>query len=161
MDKNNTDIYVQLLKDRGLRVTPQRLQILKYLNIHKNHPDVTTIFTALRKENPALSKTTIYNTLEALAEHGLVQVLTITPTENRFDAGDRMHHHFLCKHCNKIYDIEIECPHLNRMLEGEFKVDEVHGYFKGSCPSCLKENAKNDHIQNKNIKGLKKDTSKC
>jgi Fe2+ or Zn2+ uptake regulation protein len=49
-----------------------------------------------------------------------------------------MHHHFLCKKCGEILDIEIICPNLDRIIEHGHKVEEVHGYFKGICKKCIK-----------------------
>ena len=48
--------------------------------------------------------------------------------------------HFLCKACGDIIDIEIECPNAKRIEAGGHRIDEVHGYFKGVCSSCLKNN---------------------
>jgi len=49
-----------------------------------------------------------------------------------------MHHHFLCKKCRNIIDIDVECVFLNESLYEKHRVDEVHGYFKGICEDCLK-----------------------
>lgn len=134
------DNYVQILKKNGLKVTPQRLEILKYLDTHRSHPTADTIYSDLKKNNPSLSKTTVYNTLQHLDEHGLVYTLTISGSESRFDSVINPHHHFLCKTCGNIIDIDIECPNARKVeAEGGHRIDEVHGYFKGVCASCMKE----------------------
>jgi Fe2+ or Zn2+ uptake regulation protein len=131
--------YVELLKSNNLKITHQRLEILKYLDAHRTHPTADEIYSALKKKNPALSKTTIYNALETLQKNNLVQNLTICGSEQRYDFKDDMHHHFLCKNCGEIIDIEIVCPNLDKMLKHGHKVEEVHGYFKGICKECLRE----------------------
>ena len=133
------DKYVKVLKDNKLKVTPQRLEILKYLDTHRIHPNADTIYSELKKTHPSLSKTTVYNTLQHLGEHGLVQSLTISGSEARFDSVINPHHHFLCKTCGKIIDIDIECPNAKLVEAGGHRIDEVHGYFKGVCVSCLKD----------------------
>ena len=130
--------YVGILKKHDLKVTPQRLELLKYLEKNRVHPTANKIYTDLKKKNPSLSKTTIYNSLETLKKNNIINELTIEKTESRYEFEESMHHHFLCKSCGKITDIDIECPHLNEMLEGKNKIDEVHGYFKGVCEECLK-----------------------
>ena len=50
-----------------------------------------------------------------------------------------MHHHFLCKKCKCIIDIDLECPNLKKILKEGHKVEEVHGYFKGLCKNCLEK----------------------
>ena len=100
-----------------------------------------TIYRALRRGSPSLSRTTVYNTLEMLRSKGLVQSITISGTELRYEVAKPCHHHLLCGQCGRIYDIMIDCPFLGGMLEGEHKVDEVHGYFKGTCKACLARGA--------------------
>ena len=134
--------YVELLKENSIKITPQRLEILKYLDVHRTHPTVEQIYTELKEKNPALSKTTVYNSVEILRDHGLIQSITISGSESRYDFKHSMHHHFLCKKCGEITDIDVECPNLGKMLECGHKVEEVHGYFKGICKKCLKKGDK-------------------
>jgi Fur family peroxide stress response transcriptional regulator len=131
--------YVEILKKHSLKITPQRLEILKYLDRHKTHPTANEIYTALKKKNPSLSKTTVYNSLDALIKNNIINELTISRSELRYDYKETMHQHFLCKRCGKIIDIDVECPNLNKMLNGKHKIEEVHGYFKGICEHCLKK----------------------
>ena len=139
---NNLDKYVEILKNNNLKITHQRLEILKYLDTHSTHPTADEIYSELKKKNPALSKTTIYNALETLQKNRLVQYLTISSLEQRYEIKNKMHHHFLCKKCKKIIDIEISCPNINKILKQGHLVEEVHGYFKGYCKECLKKDKK-------------------
>ncbi|MGF3554226.1 MAG: Fur family transcriptional regulator [Thermoplasmatota archaeon] len=136
------DKYVGFLKNNNLKITHQRLEILQFLDTHSTHPTADEIYTELKKKNPALSKTTIYNVLETLQKNNLVQNLTISSQEQRYEIKNKMHHHFLCKTCKKIIDIEISCPNLKKILSQGHLVDEVHGYFKGYCKECLKNSKK-------------------
>ena len=131
--------YVGLLKGNSIKITPQRLEILKYLDEHRIHPTADQIYVGLKEKNPSLSKTTVYNSLETLREHGIIQSLTICGSELRYDFENNMHHHFLCKKCGDIIDIDIKCPNIGKMLESGHKVEEVHGYFKGICKRCMKK----------------------
>ncbi|HID71609.1 MAG TPA: transcriptional repressor [Thermoplasmata archaeon] len=131
--------YIELLKKNQLKITHQRLEILKYLDENRIHPTAEEIYTALKVSNPSLSKTTVYNTIEVLLKHGIIQALTITAGEKRYDFKTRHHHHFLCRVCGAIIDLDVECPYLESFFEGEHKIEEVHGYFKGVCKKCLKK----------------------
>ena len=122
-----------------MKITHQRLAILKYLDEHMNHPTADIIYSQLKKKYPSLSKTTVYNALDKLKEHGIIQSLTICDSEHRYDFRHDMHHHFLCKKCGTIIDIDIKCPNIGKMLESGHNVEEVHGYFKGICKKCLKK----------------------
>jgi len=134
--------YVALLKQNQLKVTPQRLEILKFLDEHRTHPTAEEIYSELKQKNPSLSKTTVYNSVDILYKHGLVQILNISKNEHRYDFKHSTHQHFLCKKCGEIIDIDIECPNLGKVLSCGHKVEEVHGYFKGICNKCLKKGEK-------------------
>ena len=129
--------YVKLLKENSIKVTPQRLEILKYLDENRTHPTADQIYTGLKEKTPSLSKTTVYNSVETLKEHGLIQSLTISGSESRYDFENKMHHHFLCKKCGNIIDINIKCPNIGKVIESGHKVEEVHRYFKGICKKCI------------------------
>lgn len=133
------DKYVNILKEKGIKVTAQRLEILKFLDTHHSHPSADEIYIELKKLSPALSKTTVYNTIQSLKEHRLLHSLNIDSNESRFDSVINPHHHLLCSACGNVIDIEIECPYTRKMLSGGHRIDEVHGYFKGICISCLKK----------------------
>ena len=136
--------YTKILKEKNLKVTPQRLIILKYLGEHFTHPTTDEIYSKLKSNNPSLSKTTVYNSLEILEKHGVIQSISISGTELRYDFKQGMHHHFLCKKCGRITDIDIECPNLGKMLDCGHNIDEVHGYFKGICKSCNEKEKSNE-----------------
>ena len=131
--------YIKLLKENNLKVTPQRLEIMKYLDENRTHPNADKIYSDLKSKNPSLSKTTVYNALDTLNKANVLQTLTISESERRYDVRSGHHHHFLCRKCNRILDIEVECPFLDDMLSGNHKVEQVHGYFKGICKDCLKK----------------------
>ena len=66
-------------KDKGLRLTPQRIAILKYLDGNTSHPTADNIYRDLKQTNPTLSFATVYNTMQTLREHGEVMEITIDP----------------------------------------------------------------------------------
>ena len=132
------DKYVRILRDNHIKVTPQRLEILRFLDKHHNHPTADMIYTELKKHNPALSKTTVYNSIDVLKEHDIIYALTIQSTESRYEIKHTMHHHFLCTQCGAIFDVEIECPNQDKLTHDGHKINEVHGYFKGICKKCQK-----------------------
>ena len=133
------EIFNNMLKDKEIKPTYQRLKILEYMcDNTKSHPTVEMIYEKLSKNIPTMSLTTVYNTLNALLEKGLVSAVTITGTEARFDINASSHHHFLCKECGKIIDVNVECPFAmgQKSISG-LRIEEVHGYFKGTCADCL------------------------
>jgi Fur family peroxide stress response transcriptional regulator len=130
------DKYVKILKDHSLKITSPRLEILKYLDEHHTHPNVEEIYSSLKKKHPSLSRTTVYNALEILKKNRIVQSLTITGSDHRYDINEGLHHHFICTNCGAIFDIAIACPNMGRTIYGGHHVEEVQGYFKGICKTC-------------------------
>jgi Fe2+ or Zn2+ uptake regulation protein len=137
------DEYVDLLKTNDLKITHHRLAILKYLDDHRTHPTAEEIYQHLKKTNPGLSRTTIYNNLETLSDSHIIKRLTICPTEHRYDFNVSMHHHFICKECGDIIDVDFQCPTISsikkHVADQGHRIEEVHGYFKGICKDCLEK----------------------
>lgn len=130
-----------MLKEKGIKPTYQRIKILEYMSKNKNnHPNVETVYEELLEDIPTLSLTTVYNTLNTFLEKGLVYGVTITGTEIRYDLNKDPHHHFLCKKCGQIIDIDIKCPYAEGKKDTVYghRIEEVHGYFKGICKDCYK-----------------------
>ncbi|MBN2546832.1 MAG: transcriptional repressor [Spirochaetes bacterium] len=134
------DIIISLKKN-GIKVTPQRLAIIKYLENDKDHSSAEQIYNHLIKDFPTISLATVYNTLEMLEEIKMINKIKISD-ENvvNYEYNKKMHHHFYCKKCKKIYDIEISCKIAELKEFKGYQIDEVYGYFKGICKKCQSDN---------------------
>ena len=135
--------YVKLLKENSIKITSQRLDVLRYLDDRRTHPTAEQIYLDIKEKNPSLSKTTVYNSLDIFKEKGIIQSLTISGSELRYDFETKMHHHFFCTECGRIYDVDFKCPNVEKVRqrirsEGH-QVDKTCGYSKGVCKLCLKK----------------------
>jgi Fur family peroxide stress response transcriptional regulator len=135
-------------RDIGLKLTPQRLAILDYLEGNKEHPSAEDIYRAVSKRFPTMSFATVYNTLEALRKKGNVLELTIDAGKKRFDPNTTPHHHLICIKCKRIVDImgnyELSIPDAERM---SFEVIGNHIEFHGTCHVCRKQNPHRKRIE--------------
>lgn len=131
----------EYLLSHQIKPSVQRIAIMDYLLKHKTHPCIDEIYTALCKEIPTLSKTTVYNTLKLFVEHGAAKMLTIDEKNACFDGDMQPHAHFQCKVCNKIFDVPAKIdPNEAEMFQKDgFIVEEVHQYYKGICPECAEK----------------------
>lgn len=127
------------LKKKNIRLSHQRLKVLEYMIENKNHPTVDRIYTDLHKEIPTLSKTTIYNTLNALSEAGIVKALNISDNETKYDIVSEEHGHFKCDICGDIYDFPIKLDEFTSNDLKGFQIRDKDVYLKGICPSCSKQ----------------------
>lgn len=124
----------------GINPSIQRIAIMEYLMTHQTHPTVDDIYNDLTKKIPTLSRTTVYNTLKLLVEHGAALQLNIDERYQHFDGDISPHAHFFCRKCGRIYDLPVPAPQfLNLDGKCEFQIEECQIYYKGNCPICKKE----------------------
>ena len=124
-------------KNLCLKLTPQRLAILEYLEGNTDHPLASDIYNAVCKRFPTMSFATVYNTLKALKGKASIQELTIDPDKKRFDPNTVHHHHLICTECRKIIDIETEFElDLPELQKHGFEITGNHIDFYGVCPKC-------------------------
>ena len=127
----------QNLISKNIRPSFQRIKILEYLINNRIHPTVEAIYSALIKEIPTLSKSTIYNTMNLFLEANLVRELTIEDNEVRYDINTLDHGHFKCDKCGKIYDFFLNNDDLKCKDLSGFTIKEKNVYYRGICPKCL------------------------
>ncbi len=133
----------QELTDAGIKPSYQRIKIYDFLLKHNIHPTVDMIYQKLSKEIPTLSKTTVYNTLKLFEEFHLIKNIKIEETESRYDAVKRIHGHFKCEQCNKIYDFDYNFDDLRYKGLENFTLNQTDIMIKGICKSCLQKDKTN------------------
>jgi Fur family peroxide stress response transcriptional regulator len=137
----NTQQLIVKLREKGARVTPQRLAICEFVLPSKDHPTVDQIYQEVQKKYPTLSLATVYQTLHLLTEIGMLQELGFRDGISRYDPDNSPHINIVCKNCGKIQDYESESVikflsqitvELKRTLIGQHL--EIHTY----CDQCNK-----------------------
>src|SRR5262245_65528911 len=83
----------------GLKLTPQRMAIVRELAEDESHPTAQELFERLRPALPTMSFATVYNTLDALSAAGLCAAMALTPGSGRFDPNMTPHHQLVCDRC--------------------------------------------------------------
>jgi Fur family peroxide stress response transcriptional regulator len=121
----------------GMKMTPQRMAIMDYLNGNIEHPSAAEVYRAISRKFPTMSFATVYNTLRILIDRGLLVELSLDPEKKRFDANPAPHHHLICVKCKKILDVmqtfDLSLPEDDRHL---FQLIGNHVDFYGICPQC-------------------------
>lgn len=127
----------KILLSKDIRPSIHRIKILEYLQKHKTHPSVDTIYKDLVALIPTISKVTIYNTLKLFKQKGLVLALNVSSgEETRYDAQTPSHPHFQCVRCGTLIDIHKHYPCFDTEYLESNKVLEVQLLFKGLCEKC-------------------------
>ncbi|HID96108.1 MAG TPA: transcriptional repressor [Candidatus Latescibacteria bacterium] len=133
---------VQLLKEKGIVVTIQRMAVLDALEeMAELHPTVEDLYRSLKGRYPTFSLATVYNTLEIFHKMGLVQELSFPKRERCYDPNTEPHPHFFCRVCGRVWDVGKtcpipECPVLKIKNLGGKKVEGIQIYFYGVCQEC-------------------------
>ena len=123
----------ELLIKKGVKPTPQRMVIADYLLHTFSHPTADEVMAAVENRLPcALSRATVYNTLNCLVEAGVIQEVFTEPGKTRYDANVSDHHHFVDRKTGRILDVPAELvPKLNEQLGSKYKVHSYQVTFYG------------------------------
>lgn len=129
------------LKEKGFRITPQRVAIMKTLIGSGEHLSAEEIYTHLQNDFPMIGLATIYKTLALLMEIGEITEINIDHQRVRFDgSGEPSHPHFVCSQCKEIVDLDYEddcLENLTRKTEKKgYKVIKTRLELYGICPNC-------------------------
>jgi Fur family peroxide stress response transcriptional regulator len=139
MQRSSFEESLADLKSRGVRLTPQRQMILRYLKETHEHPTAEQIYQQVSQEFSGISMATVYNTLHRLKELGVIRELSYGDMSSRYDGNDSEHAHLVCEGCGKVVDVP--CPPKERLISPEleaqgFAVGSYRLEFYGLCPLC-------------------------
>jgi Fe2+ or Zn2+ uptake regulation protein len=127
------------LRARGFRMTPQRTAILALLHDSPGHFSPAEVYTRVRASLPGVTETTVYRTLEFLAQNEMVMSTLTKAGHLVYEIAGHEHHHVLCRTCGQ--SVEIDHALLSQLydqLEARtgFQLTAGHLTFFGLCPDC-------------------------
>lgn len=137
----NQNEIITRMKERGLRITPQRYAVYANLLSRHDHPTVEEILREINQELPIASKASVYSALTILREVGLVEEVLLDEGVTRYDGRVTPHHHCICEQCRAITDLDwemfsnLQCDSLPQGFQ--FKTYQVT--VKGLCHSCQQQ----------------------
>lgn len=92
---DQTSPHAQALREAGLRVTQQRMTLLSALTDAADHPSADELFLRVKAVDDSLSLATVYRTLSALEEAGLIRKLSFENEPARFEITPVLEHDHL------------------------------------------------------------------
>jgi Fur family transcriptional regulator, stress-responsive regulator len=129
-----------LLRQRGIQVTAQRLAVLRAV---AGQPHITAdgVVEIVRAEIGAISLQSVYDALRVLVTEGLIRRIQPAGSSARFEdrVGDN-HHHLICRICGRLVDIDCavgSAPCLTAADDMGYEIDEAEIAYWGRCPDCL------------------------
>jgi Fe2+ or Zn2+ uptake regulation protein len=133
----STDL-VTALRDRGMRVTPQRVLLHRALLELDRHVTADELLVAVGDRLPNVALPTIYATLELLEELGMVRRVQRAGT-TLYDPRTDAHHHLVCTACGSIEDLDskLDTAALERAAgRSGFAAERVEAVVHGRCAAC-------------------------
>ena len=137
--------FAEQLREKGLKVTPQRMAIYEMLSQTTEHPTAEQVWDAIKEVFPAVSFNTVYTTLNAFEQCGLVQRLHIGDNIAHYDANITPHVHMTCRKCGRVddyhgdigFDPRKTMQDLSKRTGYRMERIELNGY--GHCGQCAAE----------------------
>lgn len=130
----------KILKERGYRLTPQRLMVLEAVHNAEHHISAEEICSQVKARYPYANISTVYRTLELLKELGLVTETDLGEGRVRYHPAEKgRHHHLVCQTCGRIMDLDESflLPLKEALLRDyEFKASLSHLAISGQCSHC-------------------------
>jgi len=131
-----------LLRQRGYRVTGQRLAVLRAVS-REPHVTADAVAETVRGELGAISLQAVYDVLGVLVDVGLVRRIQPAGSPARFEARvSDNHHHVICRTCGRTADVDCavgSAPCLTAVDEMGYEIDEAEVIYWGRCPECTSQ----------------------
>ena len=139
--RKELEILEEFIREKELRYTPQREEILKVFLLQEKHLSSDELYKILRKKNPKIGYTTVYRTMKLLAEAGLCDEVDLGDGISRFEHkyGHKHHDHLICMKCGEAS--EVVKPAIERLQD---RLASEHGFTPirhkleifGICRKC-------------------------
>lgn len=133
-----------LLRERGIQVTAQRLAVLRTVSAHP-HITADGVAESVRAEIGAISLQSVYDALTVLVAGGLLRRIQPAGSPARFEdrVGDN-HHHLICRICGRVVDVDCavgSAPCLTAADGKGYEIHEAEVAYWGRCPDCIAHSA--------------------
>jgi Fe2+ or Zn2+ uptake regulation protein len=140
--RSTDERLVAQLRDRGLRVTSQRLVINRALHARPQHLSAEQVFENVAVALPGTSLPTVYATLELLVELGLARRVSTGAGPALFDSRTEPHAHTVCSACGALADLDEPVRSeaaLRRARTQGFHPDHAQLVIWGRCAKCAEK----------------------
>jgi Fe2+ or Zn2+ uptake regulation protein len=130
---------IDALRARGMRVTPQRLEIHDALARLGRHATADEVLRQVRSTQPGLSLPTVYATLDLLVELGAARRVNAASGAALYDPRAEAHAHLVCDSCGRVEDVELaldEAELVRSARRAGARADAAEIVLRGRCATC-------------------------
>jgi Fur family ferric uptake transcriptional regulator len=134
-----TEDLLDALRERGLRMTPQRRAIVAEVLRARGHISPTAIARRVQADMPGVNPSTVYRTLALLEDVGVLQHSHVE-TGAEYHRSEEAHHvHLTCRSCGRDDELSLEeAGRLRQLISRHhgFEADLTHFAITGLCADC-------------------------
>lgn len=106
-----------LLRDKGIQPSAQRLAVADYVLDTDQHPSADQVWAVVKESFPMISRATVYNTLNLFVEKGLLRQHVLAEGRVVFDPKVEPHHHFIDESTGAIHDVAWEAVEVRKVAD--------------------------------------------
>jgi Fur family transcriptional regulator, peroxide stress response regulator len=121
------EVIITVLKERGLKVTPQRIAVFEAVITLNNHPAAENVIDYVKSNYPNIATGTVYRTLETLVKCSIIKKVKTDRDIMRYDAISEKHHHLYCTDSDRIEDF-ID-PALDELIDHYLKNRKIPNFY--------------------------------
>ena len=144
-DAREKQRFLQLLRERGQRVTGERLALFDEIFSQHGHIDAEELLAAMKGRGLKISRATVYRNLDLLVACGLARKQRLE--RNRFlyehVHSGQQHDHLVCTGCGRV--VEFISPGIAAL---QAEICRAHGFvasrhtlqISGLCNQCAQQN---------------------
>jgi len=111
------------LNEKGLKITPQRIAVLKAIYDLNNHPTADMLIAHIKELHPNIAVGTVYKTLETFVQNGLITRVKTDKDIMHYDEVLDCHHHLYCSGSDRIEDYFDD--ELDQIIQEYFKQKDI------------------------------------
>ena len=137
------DAVLELLRGRGLRMTPQRRAIVAEVMDAHGHINAAEIAGRVRERVPGVNPSTVYRTLSMLEDVGVLSHAHLESGAEYHRTAESQHVHLVCSKCGSDDSLSLtEAGRLEALIRRHhgFRPDLTHFAISGLCADCQSAN---------------------
>jgi Fe2+ or Zn2+ uptake regulation protein len=125
--------YKYLLEQSNLKMTPQRLAILKEID-KRGHASIEEIYEDIKEMFESISLATIYKNINSMKEKNIISEICLHQ-KPKYEITKEPHAHFVCKKCGYVEDVPFS-DIINSEIEKRYPDSQKELYIYGVCKRC-------------------------
>lgn len=137
--------YAPQLRSLGFRVTAQRMAVLHVLRHASARLSPAEVYQRARETLPRLTETTVYRTLDFLAQNGLAWPIRLDKGHLVYELAGARHHHLICRQCGGETEVDhalLKNAYARLEAASGYRLFDDHLTLYGLCPKCQTANAR-------------------